>query len=192
MHRLLRHALRYLLPALLLGLALLHAGTAAAEGIEIRQAQIEATDEGFRLASSFSFELNRGLEDALMRGIPLYFTTDVDLTRPRWYWFDENTLSASQTLRLSYNVLTRQYHAGVLGSLQQTFPTLEDAMALIHRPNRWLVADKGALKSGAVYQVAVRMRLDVALLPKPFQVNALNNSDWRMSSDWKVFSYKVE
>jgi hypothetical protein len=36
------------------------------------------------------------------------------------------------------------------------------------------------------------MRLDVAQLPKPFQVNALNNSDWRLSSDWIEFTYKPE
>jgi hypothetical protein len=36
------------------------------------------------------------------------------------------------------------------------------------------------------------MRLDVALLSKPFQVHALNNSDWRLSSDWKTFTYKAE
>ena len=36
------------------------------------------------------------------------------------------------------------------------------------------------------------MRLDVAQLPKPFQVNALNNNDWRLSSDWIEFNYKPE
>ncbi|EGF33831.1 hypothetical protein IMCC9480_1672, partial [Oxalobacteraceae bacterium IMCC9480] len=37
-----------------------------------------------------------------------------------------------------------------------------------------------------------RMRLDVAQLAKPFQVNAINNADWRLSSDWKTFLYKAE
>lgn len=189
MPRLCRHLLHCLFTALLLTAVCL---PASAESVEIRQAQLEAGDDGYRLATSFSFELNRGLEDALMRGIPLYFTTDLELTRPRWYWFDENAINSSQTIRLAYNVLTRQFHAGVVGSLQQSFPTLDDALALVRRPARWLVADKGALKSGATYQVSVRMRLDVALLPKPFQVNALNNSDWRLSSDWKTFQYRAE
>lgn len=170
----------------------MHVPVHAAEGIDIAQAHLETADEGYRLSASFSFELNRSLEDALTRGIPLYFTMDIELTRPRWYWFDEKTINASQTIRISYNVLTRQYHAAITGRLQQNFNTLEDALSLVRRPNRWVVAEKGMLKLGETYTVAVRMGLDVAQLPKPFQVNALNNSDWRFSSDWKRFNFKAE
>ncbi len=177
----------------LLALVLLfcQAGLQAAE-IDVVQASLEATDDGYRLSTSYSFELNRSLEDALVRGVPLYFTTDVQLTRRRWYWFDEVSISLSRTMRISYNVLTRQYHASTTGQLQQSFSTLEDAMSLIRRPPRWNIADKNTLKSGDVYNVGLRMRLDVAQLPKPFQINALNNSDWRLSSDWKEFTFKVE
>ena len=160
--------------------------------IDITQASLESTDEGYRLSASYAFELNRGLEDALVRGVPLYFTTDVQLTRRRWYWFDEVSIAASRTVRISYNVLTRQYHAAITGQLQQSFPSLEDALSLIRRPPRWIVADKNALKPDDIYFVGLRMRLDVAQLPKPFQINALNNSDWRLSSDWKEFTFKPE
>lgn len=189
MRRLCRHLLFCLLTALLLAGA---CAPTAAQGVDIRQIHIESSDDGYRLASSFGFELNRGLEDALLRGVALYFTTEVNLTRPRWYWFDENSLSATQTIRLSYNVLTRQYHVGINGGLQQSFQTLDDALTLVRRPSRWLVAEKGVLKPGDTYQGSIRMRLDVELLPKPFQVNALNNSDWRLSSDWKSFTYRAE
>jgi hypothetical protein len=165
---------------------------ARAEGVEIVRASLENSDEGYKLAISYAFELNRGLQDAIMRGIPLYFTTDVELTRPRWYWFDEKTVSASQTIRISYDVLTRQYRAAITSGLQHSFGTLEDALSLVKRPGRWLIAEKGVLKPGGVYNLAVRMGLDVARLPKPFQVNALNNSDWRLSSDWKNFVFEAE
>jgi len=181
------------LQRVLLALALLfcQVGVQAAE-IDVTHASLEATDDGYRLSTSYAFELNRSLEDALVRGVPLYFTTEVQLTRRRWYWFDEVSISVSRTVRISYNVLTRQYHASTSGQLQQSFSTLEDAMSLIRRPPRWTIADKNTLRSGDVYNVGLRMRLDVAQLPKPFQINALNNSDWRLSSDWKEFTFKVE
>ena len=181
----------WLLTALLLAPAFIPSA-ARAEGVEITQAALEYTDEGYKLALSFSFELTRGLEDAVTRGIPLYFTTEVQLTRPRWYWFDEKAITASQTIRISYNVLTHQYQASITGRLQQSFSTLDDALSLVRRPSRWVVAEKGGLKSGEVYNVAVRMGLDVARLPKPFQVHAMNSSDWRFSSDWKQFSFRAE
>jgi hypothetical protein len=164
----------------------------AADGIDIVQAHLENSEDGYRLSATFAFDLNRGLEDVITRGVPLYFTTDVEMTRPRWYWFDERAIIASQTVRISYNVLTRQYHAAIVGRLQQSFNTLDDAMSMVRRPSRWIVAERGALKPGQTYNVAVRMQLDVAQLPKPFQVHAMNSSDWRLSSDWKYFSYKAE
>ncbi|AYR22369.1 DUF4390 domain-containing protein [Herbaspirillum rubrisubalbicans] len=183
--------LRWLL--VLLALTTLLTGSAAqAAEITVNQASIEASDEGYRLSVSYDFDLNRGLEDALSRGVPLYFTTEVQLTRRRWYWFDETSVSSTRTLRLSYNVLTRQYHTAISGQLQQSFTNLDDALTLIRRPPRWIIADNNTLKAGEIYHVGLRMRLDVALLPKPFQVNALNNSDWRLSSDWIEFNYKPE
>lgn len=187
-----RRLFHFLSCCLLALLAQLPLAAHAGDTVDTVQAQLEATEEGYKLLASFAFELNRGLEDAIMRGVPLAFTTEVELTRPRWYWFDQNTLQASRTVRISYNVLTRRYHAAVSGSLQQSFATLDDALSLIRHPGRWQVAEKDALKAGVTYQVAVRMRLDVTQLIKPFQVNALNNSDWQMGSDWKHFSFKVE
>jgi hypothetical protein len=182
----------WLLTALMLALFVPQSSAHAAEEIEIVQAHLEPSDEGYKLSATFDFELPRGLEDAIARGFPLYFTTDVIITRPRWYWFDQIKVTESQTIRISHNLLTRQYRAAITDSLQQTFSTLEDALSLIKRPSRWVVADKGELKPGVTYTVGVRMRLDVAQLSKPFQVHALNSSDWRFASEWKYFSFKAE
>lgn len=177
--------------ALLLALTLLQ-NAHAAEGIEVEQAHLESSSEGYRLSATFAFDLNRGLEDAVTRGIPLYFTTEVEITRPRWYWFDAKVATESQTIRISYNVLTRQYHAAINGRLQLSFESLEEALSLVRRPNRWVVADNDDLKPGQLYDVAIRMQLDVAQLPKPFQVHALNSSDWRLTTDWQHFTYRAE
>lgn len=180
-----------MLTALLLTSAIMPS-PAHAEGVEITRAGLESTEDGYKLSLALSFELTRSLEDAVTRGVPLYFTTEVQLTRPRWYWFDEKAVSTSQTVRISYNVLTHQYHAAISGRLQQSFSTLDDALSLVRRPNRWVVAEKGALKVGETYNVAIRMGLDIARLPKPFQVHAMNSSDWRFSSDWKQFTFRPE
>ncbi len=165
----------------------------AADGsIAIEQAQIQSSEEGYKLSASFSFEFNRGLEDAVSHGVPIYFTTDVEMFRPRWYWLDEKAVSAKQTIRISYNVLTRQYAATIIGGLQQNYRTLEEALSLVRRPPRWVVAEIGSLAIGETYAVGVRMRLDISQLPKPFQVNAINNRDWQLSSDWKRFTHTAE
>lgn len=172
-------------------LALLPVAAQAAE-VEVTTAHIDVSDEGYRLTTAFAFELSHGLEEAINKGIPMLFTTEVELNRPRWYWFDEKTIRAEQTVRIAYNLWTRQYTAAINGSLQQNFHSLEEAMALVLRPRRWLVADKNALTPGATYNVAVRLKLDINQLPKTFVITSLNNSDWRLSSDWKRFSFKAD
>ncbi len=177
---------------LLLVLACALAQAHAADDVDITHAHLEAGEEGYKLAASYAFDLNRGLEDAIQHGVQLYFTTDIELTRPRWYWFDEKAIVAKQTSRISYNVLTRQYHVAIIGSVQQNFASLEDALFLIRRPSRWLIAPRGALKAGEIYNVTLRMGMDRDYLSKPIQVNALNNSDWRLSSNKKSFLYRAE
>jgi hypothetical protein len=188
-----RTLLSFWLTAALAFFLALASGASIAADVEITEARLEYTDEGYRLAAAFNFQLNSSLEGAIARGIPLYFTTEVAIRRPRWYWLDERAASATQTIRISYNVLTRQYRAAINGSnLQQSFDSLEDAMSLVRRPGRWLVAPPDALKPGELYSVALRMELDVAQLPKPFQVHSINSSDWRLSSDWRYFNFRAD
>jgi hypothetical protein len=188
-----RTLLSFWLTAALAFFLALASGASHAADVEITEARLEYTDEGYRLAAAFNFQLNSSLEGAIARGIPLYFTTEVAIRRPRWYWLDERAASATQTIRISYNVLTRQYRAAINGSnLQQSFDSIEDAMSLVRRPGRWLVAPPDALKPGELYSVALRMELDVAQLPKPFQVHSINSSDWRLSSDWRYFNFRAD
>ncbi|WP_307734223.1 DUF4390 domain-containing protein [Massilia sp. erpn] len=176
---------------LLLACLLPQAVRAADETVEITRAYIEAAEEGYRLSAAYSFDLNHGLEEALQSGIQLYFTTAIEFTRRRWYWFDEKAVVAKRTTRIAYNVLTRQYHVNVIGSVQQSFPSLDDALFFIRRPNRWVVAPRGTLKVGEIYNVTLRMGMDRDYLPKPIQVNAFNNSEWRLENK-KSFQYRAE
>jgi hypothetical protein len=164
----------------------------AAEGIEITLARIEASDDGYRLAANYSFDLTPGLEQAVMHGVPLYFTTEIELTRPRWWWTDDKAVSKRRTVRLHYDLLTRQYIVQVIGSIQQSYPTLDEALFLIRRPNRWLIASRGDLKPGESYNVTLRMFMDRDYLQKPLQVDAFNNSDLRLGSHKKTFTYRAE
>lgn len=185
-----------LLPLLLGALALGFTGSARADNeIQVREARLEPADGGWSLDARFAFELNSSLEDAVNRGISLYFTTDFELTRSRWYWFDEKVVSTSQSVRLWFQPLTRQYRVSSNngnssnGGLQLGFGSLREALALVRNVSGWRVIDKGVVKPGTQYQASVRMRLDNALMPKPFQIDAVNNRDWNLSSDWARFMF---
>lgn len=171
----------------LLLLAFLPALAWAAE-IEVSAPQIVAGDDGYVLSADFTFELNQRLEEAVTRGVVLYFVADFELSRPRWYWLDEKVLSRSQTYRLSYHALTRQYRLST-GALHQSFSSLSEAMRMLAHLRNWGVAERGdkAIRAGEPYQAALRLRLDVTQLPRPFQISALGNRDWSLASEWKTW-----
>jgi hypothetical protein len=165
---------------------------AQAAGVEVMNAKLESTDEGYRVFVSFSFELGPDLKNAINEGIPVSFTAEVEINRPRWYWFDEKTIRSSQTVKVQYDLWRRQYTAAVNGGLKQNFNSLEEAMALVWRPRRWLVADKNTLNPGATYNVGVRLKLDSNQLSKPMLITSFSNSDWRLASEWKRFTFKAD
>ena len=55
--------------------------------------------------------------------------------------------------------------------------------AISHLHNR-PVLEKGDVKVGQTYLVGLRLHLDLSQMPKTFQVSALANKDWNLSSDW--------
>lgn len=159
----------------------------AQERIGVMAAALEPTrdaGDALLLNATFEFELPQALEDAVQKGIALYFNIEFELLRKRWYWFDRKVASSTLTYRLSYSPLTRQYRLG-RGGLSQSFESLEEALSLLKSVRNWKVAEKSVLGPRDEYDAQVRMRLDVTQLPKPFQVNAITSREWTLASDWR-------
>lgn len=154
--------------------------------IEVTNPQLQPGDDGYALSADFKFELNPRLEEAVSKGVSLHFMADFELTKARWYWLDEKLATRSQTYRLSYHALTRQYRLST-GGLHQSFATLTEAVQVLARLRNWVVVERGEknIRSGEAYDAALRLRLDVTQLPRPFQITALGNKDWSLASDWK-------
>ncbi len=162
---------------------------ASPDRIEVEQAGFESRDDGYYFNGEFDFDLKPRVADALDHGLTLYFVVEAELTRSRWYWFDEKALNTAISYRLSYHALTRQYRVST-GNLQLGFPSLSEALGVLTHVRDWKIAERGALQPGQIYAAAVRMRLDTTQLPKPFQINALTSRDWTLESDWKRFPFE--
>ncbi|HZN86724.1 MAG TPA: DUF4390 domain-containing protein [Burkholderiales bacterium] len=161
---------------------------ARADDIEVLDARLAASEEGLLLSADFAFEFNSRLNETVANGVPLYFVVEFELTRPRWYWWDEHTVSRATQLRLSYHALSRQYRL-TTGPLHQNFATLDEALDVMRRLRNWQVLGRSATLRSTSYDAAVRMRLDTAQLPRPLQVSALTSRELRLESPWKRFIF---
>ena len=166
----------------------LFSAVANAEGIKLKSAELERVDNDWLLNATFKIELSPGLEDAVQKGVVLYFQTEFDVTRSRWYWFDEKPAIAQRLTRLSYQPMTQQYRIASEG-FTFSAKTILEALQTVGSIGGWRVIDGSQIDASKSYTAALRMTLDLSKLPKPFQVNALNNRDWNVTSDWVRFPF---
>ncbi|MBP6133166.1 MULTISPECIES: DUF4390 domain-containing protein [Thauera] len=176
-------AVRFAVAALLLLWAL----SVRAESV-IRSAEIVPGDGGYVLNADITIDLNPRLIDVVTRGVSLYFTTEVLIERPRWYWLNETVARRSLDYRLYYHAITRSFRLSV-GNLHQNFDELDEALRTMQRVRNWLVAETGVLQSGVSHEVSLRFRLDTSQLPKPFQVTAIGSNDWNVETEWVRWTF---
>lgn len=166
---------------LLLCLMLLWSGWLHAEGIAIHKAEVRVSEDSFQLATDFKINLSSVVEQALSHGVTIYFVSEFNVTSSRWYWLDEQIAKSGQTIKLSYNVLTRQYRIA-RGMLYQNFPSLDEALQTIqHQSSAPILIS--SLKKDGNYLASARLKLDVTQLPKLLQVNALTSKEWELDSN---------
>lgn len=165
----------------------------AADVVDVTRASIDPSADGEQLLlnADFVVPLSRQLEDAVNRGLPLYFVAEIELRRKRWYWFSQLMSSKSQTYRLSYHALTQQYRVTVSGYTQR-YARLDDALAAVSHLRGLPIAERGELIPAAVYEASIRLRLDTSQLPKPFQFSAITDGDWNLLSAWKRLTFTSE
>lgn len=166
-----------------LALALLSGGPAEAAEVSVRSAEVTERAGELLLSADVTLDLNNQLSDAAQRGLSLYFTIDIDIRRPRWYWFDAVVLSSSQTWRIVYNPLTRQWRV-YSGNLALPVGSLDEALAVVRHVRNWRIGDAAALARDTAYRASVRARFDVQLSKA---VSALNSNEWFQATPWAEF-----
>ena len=158
--------------------------------------RLEQSDEALYLSAQLHFELPPLVEDALYKGIPMYFVLKAQVARERWYWSDRQVAQAERYVRLSYQLLTRRWRLNMAAEpfertglgvvLAQNFDALDDALDALQRVARWKIAAPGAVKPGVPYSVRLAFRLDTSQLARPFQIGALGSNGWDLALEHQV------
>lgn len=157
-------------------------------GDQVRYAEIVSDGAHYVVNADIELDLNPRLLDAITRGVALHFTAEFVIERPRPYWFDQVIVERSLNYRLSYHAITRAYRLS-LGSLHQSFETLEAALRTMKRIRNWRIIDLEGLEAGVSYQAALRFIHDTSMLPRPFQATTLGNRDWSVGTAWSQWTF---
>lgn len=172
-----RRAAAWLGRALPLMLALWLMPLARAAEPQLTTFELVSNDEGLLLSYAINGELSRSVDDALGKGVPLYFVAEAELFRDRWYWRDRRIAEAQRVWRIAYQPLTSSYRV-TFGGLSQNFGTRAEAFAAISRASRWKIAEPGQLEDGSRHYIEFTYRLDTTQLPRPLQIGIGGQADW--------------
>jgi hypothetical protein len=153
--------------------------------------QTERNEDVYQMSVQFELELSNTVQEALLKGIPVYFVVDAKVYRDRWYWSDKLVAAAQRHIRVSYQPLTRRWRMQVasqpivqngLGvSLMQSYDSLEEVMVNLRRLNRWKFADAAQIETGVGHRLEFTFYLDLSQLPRPLQMGAAGQSDWELA-----------
>ncbi len=152
---------------------------ASAQAPAFDNLQVVRNEDGLFASFDVRFELPRAVEDALGKGVPLYFVVEATLYSDRWYWTDRREARASRVWRLAYQPLTRKYRVTIGGS-NQSFDTLAEALAVVRRVNHWKIAEAAQVEPGGGHYVEFSYRLDTTLLPRPMQIGIGGQPEWTL------------
>ena len=164
---------------------------AAEPTVELQNLKVEQSEGTVYASMQWNFQLPAPLEDALFKGVALYFVAEIDVTRERWYFYDKKLLSAQRHMRLSFLPLTRRWRvnvasqpfssAGLGMSLGQSYDTLDDALQPIRRIAQWNIGNAFDLEPDTKQNISISYKLDLTQLPRPMQMGAAGQSDWNIA-----------
>ena len=176
-----------------LACAFLLLGSQFSNASELTQFNVERGDDGVYLSTVVRFDLPAVVEDALLKGIPMFFVAEADIYLSRWYWADKRVANATRTIRLAYQPLTRRWRvnivsglinnsAGLRATLNQNYDTLPEALSAVQRLSRWRIADNSEVEPDVTHKLEFSFSLDLSQLPRPFQIGVAGQKDWTISA----------
>ncbi len=158
--------------------------------VELQGLKFERQDTALYMSAQLRFDLPSALEDALLKGITLYFVTEVEINQERWFVYNQRVAQAERHVRLFYQPLTRRWRVNIspqpfngssLGmSLGQSYDSAEEAMAAVRRIVQWRIANAADYNPEAKQTISINFKMDLKQLPRPLQIGAAGQSDWNI------------
>lgn len=164
---------------------------ATASSLQIKSAELTQQEEFYSLDANIEVRFDEEIEEAINKGVLLSFLVEFQIVTPRKYWFDDEIITQSKSITLSYHALSRQYLVN-RGDHQLSFETLREAEKELGILNNWKVVEKSLIEKGEPYIAALLMRLDKTKLPKAIQVDTLATEKWSLVSPKFEWAFKEQ
>lgn len=149
--------------------------------LNIKNAELVLQDDEYVLNADVDIKLSSEIEQAINKGFELSFLVEFQLVLPRKYWFDDEIVTVTHQISLSYHALSRQYLL-IRDDSQKIFSSLDEARQALSEIRDFKMFQKSDVEKNEPYKAKLLMRLDYKKLPKALQVDVIGSDDWKISS----------
>jgi hypothetical protein len=158
---------------------------------EVRSADLDLKDGVYHLDARLELPVGDAVAQGLSEGVPLALELDLVVERIRQLL--PNSKVAELTLRyhLQYNAVSARYVLRNDNSgQQQSFATVEAALAQMADVRDVPVLDRALISSNRRYEASVRAKLDYGTVPWSLRVLMFWVSEWHRESDWYTWTFQ--
>jgi hypothetical protein len=164
----------------------------ALDGIlEVRSAYVNVDKGVFLLHARVEYPISPSIRDALRDGITLTFDLEARVERDRRFWFNASIVELTMRHELNYHAVSDRYVVrDVRNGDQESFATLDEALAYLGRVDAWPILVEPQLDGGN-YTISVRAGVRRGHLPSSLRAILFWTDDWARVSEWYTWSLPV-
>ena len=157
--------------------------------LEIRSAYAVPNHGVIMLSARIAYPGSDLLSASLKDGVTLSFDLECIVTRHRRFWFDAEAVDLVRHRELTYHVVTDRYLLrDVDAGTQQSFPTLEAALASVGTVVEWPIAVDSQLPGEGPWQIALRAGVRRGHMPDALRALMFWSNAWHRTSDWYTWT----
>ena len=166
---------------------------AQAQGVQLEELHAVREESALVVTARLTLALPEVVQDALRRGVPVFFEAEAEVLRRHRYWFNSRRTRARRYMRLAYQSLTRHWllstseqpldEGAGAHAISSAFDSLGEALAAVGHMERWSVASTAQLAGGGQKVLRFRFHLDTKRLPAAMQIGAMGPgaSGWTLA-----------
>jgi hypothetical protein len=179
--------------ALCVVLLALFCTVAFAEGLEgrfeVRSADLGLKDGVYHMNARLELPVSAAVKQGLADGVRLSLQLELLIERERRLLPNANVAELTQRYQLQYNAVSARYVLrNVNSGEQESFATVDDALARMSQVRDVPVLDKSFIEPQRHYDASVRAKLDYGAVPLTVRILMFWVGDWHRESEWYTWT----
>lgn len=157
--------------------------------LAVQSAFVSVEDGVYQLQARVQYPVNDQIRAALRDGVTLTFDLDARVERERRFWADAEVVSLRLRRELGYHTVSDRYVVREAARAEQdSYPTLEAALAALGRVDRWPILVESQIDRARDYVVSVRAAVRRGRMPEALRVLLFWTDDWQRDTGWYSWS----